>query len=185
VPSLKHVATRLPPVGPHTDILCHNRRRHNNCSHSVLNGDAHVTQTAGLAVGNNKKVLCPFARLLQAYRLLVLGLATVCCNFAVSCPQALFFWHVNSITKAHIFHADNAFFYLYLQTCDFINSKPTDPHWPTCMREYRAKKQLGGGDHVGEKGQGRVKKRKKLRVSVWHGKQGMPSARARVYRTGK
>jgi hypothetical protein len=45
---------------------------------------------------------------------LVLGLAMVCCNFAVSCPQALFFWHMNSITKWQIFHADNEFFYLYL-----------------------------------------------------------------------
>jgi hypothetical protein len=46
-------------------------------------------------------------------------LATVCCNFSVSCPQALFFWHVNSITKEHTFHADNAFFYFNLQVCDF------------------------------------------------------------------
>ena len=30
--SLKHVATRLPPAGPHTDIQCCNRRRHNNRS---------------------------------------------------------------------------------------------------------------------------------------------------------
>jgi hypothetical protein len=29
---LKHVATRLPPAGLHTDILCRNRRRHNNFS---------------------------------------------------------------------------------------------------------------------------------------------------------
>ena len=31
-PSLKHVATRLPPAGPHTDIQCRNRRRHNSRS---------------------------------------------------------------------------------------------------------------------------------------------------------
>jgi hypothetical protein len=30
--SLKHVATRLSPAGPHTDIQCRNRRRHNNRS---------------------------------------------------------------------------------------------------------------------------------------------------------
>jgi hypothetical protein len=24
--------TSLPPTGPHNDILCRNRRRHNNCS---------------------------------------------------------------------------------------------------------------------------------------------------------
>jgi hypothetical protein len=29
---LNYVATRLPPAGPHTDMLCRNRRRHNNCS---------------------------------------------------------------------------------------------------------------------------------------------------------
>jgi hypothetical protein len=29
---LKHVATCLPPAGPHTDITCRNRRGHNNCS---------------------------------------------------------------------------------------------------------------------------------------------------------
>ena len=29
------------------------------------------------------------------------------------------------ITKGQIFHADNGFFYLYLQVCDFLNSKPT------------------------------------------------------------
>jgi hypothetical protein len=29
---LKHVATRLPPAGPHTDFLCRNRRRHKNHS---------------------------------------------------------------------------------------------------------------------------------------------------------
>jgi hypothetical protein len=63
------------------------------------------------------------AWVLRSFGNLVLGLATVCCNFAVSCPQALFFWHVSSITKEQIFYADNAFFYLYLQVCDFINSK--------------------------------------------------------------
>jgi hypothetical protein len=40
---------------------------------------------------------------------LVLGLATVCCDLALSCPQALFFWHVNSIMKEHTFHAVCAF----------------------------------------------------------------------------
>jgi hypothetical protein len=29
---LKHVATRIPPAEPHTDIQCRNRRRHNNRS---------------------------------------------------------------------------------------------------------------------------------------------------------
>jgi len=29
---LKHVATRLPPAGPHTDIQCRNLVRHNNRS---------------------------------------------------------------------------------------------------------------------------------------------------------
>jgi hypothetical protein len=77
---------------------------------------------------------------------------------------------VNSITKEHIFHAGNAFFYLYLQVCDFLNSKPKVSHWPTYMPKYRAKKQPGGGEHAGEKGQGRVEKRKKFRVAVWHGK---------------
>jgi hypothetical protein len=48
--------------------------------------------------------------MLRSCDTLVLGLPTVCCNFAVSCPQALFFWHVSSITKEHIFHSDNTFF---------------------------------------------------------------------------
>jgi hypothetical protein len=64
---------------------------------------------------------------LQSCCNLVLGLATVCCKFAVSCPQALFFWHVKSITKGQISYADTEFFYLYLQVCDFLNSKPTAP----------------------------------------------------------
>ena len=39
----------------------------------MLNDDAHVAQTAVLVVGNNNVALCPFARLLQAYRLLKVG----------------------------------------------------------------------------------------------------------------
>jgi hypothetical protein len=39
----------------------------------VLGDDAHVSQTAALVVGNNNVALCPFARLLQAYRLLDVG----------------------------------------------------------------------------------------------------------------
>ena len=49
------------------------------------------------------------AWVLRSCGTLVLELATVFCNFALSCHQALFFWHVSSITKEHTFHADNAF----------------------------------------------------------------------------
>jgi hypothetical protein len=65
---------------------------------------------------------------------LVMGLATVCCNIAVSCPQALFFWDVKNNTTEHIFYADNAFFYLYLQVCDFPVGKRTVPHEPFTMK---------------------------------------------------
>jgi hypothetical protein len=51
--------------------------------------------------------------------------ATACFNYAVSCPQALFFWHAGSITKVHICRADNEFVYIYLQVFDFLNSKHT------------------------------------------------------------
>jgi vacuolar-type H+-ATPase subunit I/STV1 len=54
-----------------------------------------------------------------------LGLATICYNFAVSFPQALFFWHVKNITKEHIFHPEFLFFYLYLQVCGFQVGKRT------------------------------------------------------------
>jgi hypothetical protein len=40
---------------------------HGTVAHSVLSNDAHVAQTAALAVGNNDGALCPFARLLQAF----------------------------------------------------------------------------------------------------------------------
>ena len=43
------------------------------------------------------------AWVLRSFETLVLGLATAFCNFSVSRPQTLFFWHVNSITKEHIF----------------------------------------------------------------------------------
>jgi hypothetical protein len=39
----------------------------------VLNDDAHVAQTAALVVGSSIVALCPFARLLQAYRLFGVG----------------------------------------------------------------------------------------------------------------
>jgi hypothetical protein len=48
-------------------------QHHDIVTHSVLNDDAHFTQTAALVVGNNNVALCPFARLLQAYRLLGAG----------------------------------------------------------------------------------------------------------------
>jgi hypothetical protein len=46
-------------------------------------------------------------------------------------------------------------------------------------------KQLGGGEHAGERGRGGVEKCKKLRVAVWFGNKEMQGARARVFRTGK
>jgi hypothetical protein len=44
-------------------------------------------------------------------------------------------WHKNSITKERILDADNEFFYLYLQVCDFMNSKPKV--LCVCYREVR------------------------------------------------
>jgi len=44
----------------------------------VLNDDAHVAQTAALAVKNNNVALFPFAHLLQAYRLLGVGAEIFC-----------------------------------------------------------------------------------------------------------
>ena len=46
---------------------------HDIVAHSVLDDDAHVAQTAALAMGNINVALCSFARLLQAYRLLGVG----------------------------------------------------------------------------------------------------------------
>ena len=63
-----------------------------------------------------------------------MGLATACCNFAVSCPQALFYRRENSITQEHISHADSACFYLYLRVCDFLNSKCTVNEIPGQIR---------------------------------------------------
>jgi hypothetical protein len=57
---------------------------------------------------------------------------------------------------------------------------------PPACAQPRPKKQPGGGDHAEEKGRsggGGEGGRKKLRVAVWHGKQEMPVARARVSRT--
>ena len=39
----------------------------------MLNDDAHVAQIAALVFGNSNVALCPFARLLRAYRLLGVG----------------------------------------------------------------------------------------------------------------
>jgi hypothetical protein len=39
----------------------------------MLNDDVSVAQTSELVVGNNNVALCPFVRLLQAYRLLGVG----------------------------------------------------------------------------------------------------------------
>jgi hypothetical protein len=54
---------------------------------------------------------------------------------------------------------------------------------PACAKSH-AKTQSGGGEQAGEMA-GRREKRKKLRVAVFHGKQEMQVARARVSRTGK
>ena len=54
-----------------------------------------------------------------------LGAAILCCNLVVSGPQALLFWHVSNVTKEHIFYDGNAFFYFYLQMCDFPVGKRT------------------------------------------------------------
>jgi hypothetical protein len=56
-----------------------------------------------------------------------------------------------------------------------------------CLHELksRTEKQPRGGEHAREKGRRLEEKRKKLRVLVFHGKQEMPVARARVIRTGE
>ena len=107
-------------------------------AHSMLNDDARVARTAALVVRNSNVALGPFPRLLHSSELidsmvwvlrflytLVFGLATVCCNIAISCPRVLSFFHVNNITNAQIFQADNDFFYRYLQVCDLIISRRT------------------------------------------------------------
>ena len=62
---LKRRSDRAVPVAGH--------QHHDIVAHSVLNDDAHAAQTAALVVGNINVALCPFARLLQAYRLLGVG----------------------------------------------------------------------------------------------------------------
>ena len=52
---------------------------------------------------------------------------------------------------------------------------------PPARAQSRPKKKPGGGEHAGEKGRGGTEE---IRVSVWHGKQRMPAARARGSRTG-
>jgi hypothetical protein len=47
---LKHVATRLPPAGPYADILCRNRRRHNNCV-NLVSAAANTCPSVRLCVG--------------------------------------------------------------------------------------------------------------------------------------
>ena len=112
--------TRISRSGRSKPHAARKHQHHDIVASSILNDDAHVSQTSALVVGNTNVALCPFARLLQAHRLLgegaeifwhpgLGGLATACCNFAVSCPQALFNWHMSSITKENIFHADNYF----------------------------------------------------------------------------
>jgi hypothetical protein len=54
-------------------------------------------------------------------------------------------------------------------------------HVQNLARCIRAKKQPGGWEQAGEKGRGGAEKRKKFRVVVWHGKQEVPVARARVF----
>jgi hypothetical protein len=52
------------------------------------------------------------------------------------------------------------------------------------VQQPHAEKQPGGWEQAGEKRRKGVEICKKLRVVVWHGKQEMPVARARVSRTG-
>jgi hypothetical protein len=74
---LKHVATRLPPAGPHTDILYRNRRRHNNCSNlhqrrgedtaNDPNSWRDSPQGLSVAVQAKKYLLCSAAQLASCY----------------------------------------------------------------------------------------------------------------------
>jgi hypothetical protein len=50
------------------------------------------------------------------------------------------------------------------------------------VQNFAPNNKSGSGEHAGEKGRGGAERRKKLRVAVWHGKQEMPVARARVSR---
>jgi hypothetical protein len=62
-------------MGCHKSKLAKHRvhQHRDKVAHSVLSDDAHVAQTARLAIGNNNVALCSFARLLQAHRLLGVG----------------------------------------------------------------------------------------------------------------
>jgi hypothetical protein len=53
------------------------------------------------------------------------------------------------------------------------------------VRNLARRSSLDAGSTREKKGWGGAEKRKKLRVEVWHGKQEMLEARARVFRTGK
>jgi hypothetical protein len=56
---------------------------------------------------------------------------------------------------------------------------------PPACKQSRAKKRPEGREHAGEKRRGGAEKRKKnIRVVVFHGKHRMPVARARVSQTG-
>jgi hypothetical protein len=59
--------TRMPKkIGFHKGLLAKPRvhQHYDIVAHSALDADAHGSQTAALAVGNNNVALCPFARLL-------------------------------------------------------------------------------------------------------------------------
>ena len=52
--SLKHVATRFPPAGPHTDIQCRNRRRQSNRSNSQRRREDTANDPNSLKVNRRK-----------------------------------------------------------------------------------------------------------------------------------
>jgi hypothetical protein len=64
---------RMPRSGRSKPHAARAHQHHDIVAHSVLNDDAHVAQTAALVVGSSIVALCPFARLLQAYRLFGVG----------------------------------------------------------------------------------------------------------------
>jgi hypothetical protein len=78
---------------------------------------------------------------------------------------------------------------------ELIQTRRTPPPKTLCPSGYRtgppacglsrAKKRAGGGDHAKKKGQGGAEECKKLRVAIWHRRQEMPVARARVSQTGE
>ena len=107
-------------------------QHHDIVADSVLSDDAHVTQTAALAVGKSNVALCPFDRLLQAYRLLGVGAEILwhpglgasygMLYLCVIIPSGVFLLACEQHYAGARFSCWQRIFFLYLQVCDFLNT---------------------------------------------------------------